>query len=260
MQAWEIAHTRKDSKPGEPQYYGKHTAGKKQAYSEAYLKLHPDTPDPIAAPLDDRAVVSMGPKEHGREAVLDAVITPSISYTQLRRIDPSLTQRTSQPVTSTQSLFQEQQSAYLEYTCHETMAWHQRLYEHQVKRDSQMQQAFQDMASDKCPQFPPAQCPPAQPVLMSFEEFVAQNSGPSPVDLPLAVVFAALRRHGARPLRSTEAEAEVQAVLAVALPLAVTTWASAVLAVTTSVVLVVLALKPLGHIVAVLVVMILICL
>ena len=59
------------------------------------------------------------------------------------------------------------------------------------------------------------------------------------MDLPLAVVFAALRRHGARPLRSTEAEAEVEAeaVLAVALPLAVTTWALAVLAVTTSAVL-----------------------
>ena len=78
------------------------------------------------------------------------------------------------------------------------------------------------------------------------------------MDLPLAVVFAALRRHGARPLRSTEAEAE--AVLAVALPLAVTTWALAVLAVTTSAVLDVLVLKPLGHIMAVLVVMILICL
>ena len=61
------------------------------------------------------------------------------------------------------------------------------------------------------------------------------------MDLPLAVVFAAPRRHGARPLRSTEAEAEVEAeveaVLAVALPLAVMTWASAVLAVTTSAVL-----------------------
>ena len=55
------------------------------------------------------------------------------------------------------------------------------------------------------------------------------------MDLPLAVVLAALRRHGARPLRSTEAEAE--AVLAVALPLALTTWALAVLAVTTSAVL-----------------------
>ena len=168
----------------------------------------------------------------------------------------------------------------MEYTRQETMAWHQRLYEHQVQRDSQMQQAFQDMAAGRCPQFPPAQCPPAQPVLMSFEEFVAQNAGPSPVssspiyspkachafqhshisrayvfstsreqvDLPLAVVFAALPRHGARPLRSTEAEAE--AVLAVALPLAVTTWASAVLAVTTSAVLDVLALKPFGDLCA----------
>ena len=52
------------------------------------------------------------------------------------------------------------------------------------------------------------------------------------MDLPLAVVFAALRRHGARPLRSTEAEVE-----AVALPQVVMTWASAVLAVTTSAVL-----------------------
>jgi len=110
MQAWEIAHTRKDPKPGEPKYYGKKTAWRKEAYSAAYLKLHPDTPDPIAADLDERVVVGMGPKEHGREAVLDAVITPSISYTQLRRIDPSLSQRTSQPVSSSQSLFQEQQA------------------------------------------------------------------------------------------------------------------------------------------------------
>lgn len=112
MQAWEIAHTRKDPKPGEPKYYGKKTAHRKKAYSDGYLALHPDTPDPIAADLDERVVVGMGPKEHGREAVLDAVITPTISYTQLRRIDPSLSQRTSQPVTSaqSQSLFQEQQS------------------------------------------------------------------------------------------------------------------------------------------------------
>ena len=45
-----------------------------------------------------------------------------------------------------------------------------------------------------------------------------------------------------------EAEAEVEAVLAVALPLAVTTWASAVLAVTTSAVLDVLALKPFTYV------------
>ena len=180
----------------------------------------------------------------------------------------------------------------MEYTRQETMAWHDRLHAYHQQRDREMQHAFQEMAAGRCPQWPSAEGPPAQPVLLTFEEFVAQNAGPSPVssspiyspkachafqhshisrayvfstsreqvDLPLAVVFAALRRHGARPLRSTEAEAEVEAVLAVALPLAVTTWASAVLAVTTSAVLDVLALKPLGHIVAVLVVMILICL
>ena len=75
----------------------------------------------------------------------------------------------------------------------------------------------------------------------------------------MAVVFAALRRHGALPLRSTEAEAEVEAEAVLAVALSLATWASAVLAVTTSAVLDVLALKPLGHIVAVLVVMILIC-
>ena len=100
MQAWEIAHTRKDSKLGEPKYYGKKTTQRKKAYSDGYLRLHPDTPDPIAADLDDRVVVSMGPKEHGREAVLDVVVTPTISYTQLRAIDPSLSQRRSTPMTS----------------------------------------------------------------------------------------------------------------------------------------------------------------
>ncbi|XP_073365161.1 uncharacterized protein [Aegilops tauschii subsp. strangulata] len=81
VNAWEIAHTRKDPKPGEPKYYGKKTAHRKKAYSDGYLALHPDTPDAIAADLDERVVVGMGPKEHGREAFLDAVITPTISYT-----------------------------------------------------------------------------------------------------------------------------------------------------------------------------------
>jgi hypothetical protein len=112
MEAWEIAHTRKNPKPGEAKYYGKTTQKKKKAYSEGYQRLHPGTPDPISADLDERVVVGMGPKKHGREAVLDAVITPSISYTQLRATDPSLSQRTSTPMTSAQSQspFQERQS------------------------------------------------------------------------------------------------------------------------------------------------------
>ena len=86
----------------------------------------------------------------------------------------------------------------MEYTRQETMAWHQRLHEHQVQRDRQLEQAFQEMAADRCPQLQPAQCPsgngagrvpqlqpaaspPPQPRLLTFEEFVAQNAGPSPV-------------------------------------------------------------------------------
>ena len=69
----------------------------------------------------------------------------------------------------------------MEYTRQETMAWHQRLHEHQVQRDRQLEQAFQEMAAGRGPQLQPAQCPPAQPVLLTFEEFVAQNAGPSPV-------------------------------------------------------------------------------
>nr|XP_045087246.1 uncharacterized protein LOC123494851 [Aegilops tauschii subsp. strangulata] len=162
MHAWEIAHTRKDPKPGEPKYYGKKTAGRKKAYSEGYLALHPDTPDPIAADLDERVVVGMGPKEHGREAVLDAVITPSISYTQLRRIDPTLSQRTSTRMSSAPSLslFQEQQTAYMEYTRQETMAWHDRLHAYHQQRDREMQHAFQEMAAGRCPQWPSAEGPP----------------------------------------------------------------------------------------------------
>ncbi|XP_040249872.2 uncharacterized protein [Aegilops tauschii subsp. strangulata] len=170
MQAWEIAHTRKDPKPGEPKYYGKKTVGRKKAYSEGYLALHPDTPDPIAADLDERVVV------------LDVVITPSISYTQLRRIDPTLSQRTSTRMSSAPSLslFQEQQTAYMEYTRQETMAWHDRLHAYHQQRDREIQHTFQEMAAGRCPQWPSAEGPPAQPVLLTFEEFVAQNAGPSP--------------------------------------------------------------------------------
>lgn len=88
MEAWEIAHMRRNPKPGEAKYYGK-TAEKKETYSEDYLRLHPGTSDPISADLDERVVVCMGPKKDGREPVLDAVITPSISYTQLRATDSS---------------------------------------------------------------------------------------------------------------------------------------------------------------------------
>jgi hypothetical protein len=109
MQAWAIAKTRKNPKLGEAKYYG-NTAEKKKAYSEGYLRLHPGTPDPISADLDERVVVGLGHKENVWEPVLDAVITPSISYTQLRATDPSLSQRTTMTSAQSHSLLAERHS------------------------------------------------------------------------------------------------------------------------------------------------------
>uniref|UniRef100_M8CCI9 DUF6598 domain-containing protein n=1 Tax=Aegilops tauschii TaxID=37682 RepID=M8CCI9_AEGTA len=60
------------------------------------------------------------------------------------------------------------------------MAWHESLHAYHEQRDRQIQHAFQEMAAGRCPQLQLAQGPPAQPRLLTFEEFVAQNAGPSP--------------------------------------------------------------------------------
>ena len=54
--------------------------------------------------------MGMGPKKHGRQPILDAVITPSISYTQLRATDPSLSQRTTMTSAQSHSLLAERHS------------------------------------------------------------------------------------------------------------------------------------------------------
>lgn len=102
IEAWQIAHTRSKSKEGKGDYYG-NSGENLKAYEEVYLKVNPGTPDPLKQATDERAVVGIGPKLHGRQAVLDAVCTPSISFTRLRATDPSLSQRTSTTMTSAQS-------------------------------------------------------------------------------------------------------------------------------------------------------------
>ena len=102
IEAWQIAHTRSKSKEGKGDYYG-YSGENLKAYEEVYLKVNPGTPDPLKQATDERAVVGIGPKLHGRQAVLDAVCTPSISFTRLRATDPSLSQRTSTTTTSAQS-------------------------------------------------------------------------------------------------------------------------------------------------------------
>jgi hypothetical protein len=102
IEAWQIAHTRNKSKEGKGDYYGNSRENLK-AYEEVYLKVNPGTPNPLKQATDERVVVGIGPKLHGRQAVLDAVCTPSISFTRPRATDPSLSQRTSTTMTSAQS-------------------------------------------------------------------------------------------------------------------------------------------------------------
>lgn len=102
IEAWQLAHTRSKPKEGKGDYYG-YSGENLKAYEEVYLKVNPGTPDPLKQATDERAVVGIGPKLHGRQAVLDAVCTPSISFTRLRATDPSLSQRTSTTTTSAQS-------------------------------------------------------------------------------------------------------------------------------------------------------------
>ena len=44
-----------------------------------------------------------------------------------------------------------------------------------------MQHVVECMAAGRVPQLQPAPSPPPQPVLLTFEEFLTQNPGPSPV-------------------------------------------------------------------------------
>ncbi|KAM3262807.1 hypothetical protein ACQJBY_053119 [Aegilops geniculata] len=134
------------------------------------------------AALDDRVVVGMGPKAHDRQPVLDAVVTPSISYTQLQATDPSLSQRTSMTMTSAQShsLLAERHYVYMEYTRQETMALHVSLLAMHEHNTRMMTHVVECMAAGRVPQLQPAPSPPPQPVLLTFGEFLAQHLGPSP--------------------------------------------------------------------------------
>ena len=81
-----------------------------KAYKEEYLRVNPGTPDHLKQATDERVVVGIGPKLHGRQAVLDDVCTPSISFTRLRATDPSLSQRTSTTSAQSHSLLAERHS------------------------------------------------------------------------------------------------------------------------------------------------------
>ena len=61
------------------------------SYIHHYQELHPDVPvaEVAQSQIDDTAVVAIQGKKNGRYSCFDGLITPSISYTQLRATNPS---------------------------------------------------------------------------------------------------------------------------------------------------------------------------
>mgnify|MGYP006267362659 CR=1 FL=1 len=87
IESWRLARVRPNRKDDESEYYGK--AGENlESYKKEFKKWNPDKGDPMSADSDKRAVVSIGPRSHGRSAVLDSVTTPSISYRRIRATNP----------------------------------------------------------------------------------------------------------------------------------------------------------------------------
>ena len=90
MELWKLARERSHRKEGESQYYGK-TEEHLGSYIHHYQELHPDVPvaEVAQSQIDDTAVVAIQGKKNGRYPCFDGLITPSISYTQLRATNPS---------------------------------------------------------------------------------------------------------------------------------------------------------------------------
>ena len=90
IESWKLARERSHPKEGESQYYGK-TEEHLGSYIHHYQELHPDVPvaEVAQSQIDDTAVVAIQGKKNGRYPCFDGLITPSISYTQLRASNPS---------------------------------------------------------------------------------------------------------------------------------------------------------------------------
>jgi hypothetical protein len=84
IKARELGRVRNKRKEGEGKYYGR-SGENLTAYREEFCRLRTGkaVADPIESGTDETAVVAIAPKKHGCYPVLDGVITPAVSYTQL---------------------------------------------------------------------------------------------------------------------------------------------------------------------------------
>lgn len=182
IESWRLARVRPNRKDGESEYYG-HTGENLASYTGEFQKWNPGTSDPMTADTDERAVVSIGPKSHGRQSVLDSVITPSVSYTRLRTTNPRPSPRPRRsPSTSTaQSILSQRHSAYMEFARQQLFDWNQRVAAVTEHNSRMTQLMFASMATGQIPTMEPPPPPPGpQPVLPTFEQFLAEHYNGTP--------------------------------------------------------------------------------
>ncbi|XP_047072802.1 uncharacterized protein LOC124682078 [Lolium rigidum] len=91
--AWKMSHKKtKVDKPGEEQYYGK-SGTYLQNYATAFKKLHGEDSHPLEEEVDETVVIVSGlGKRHGRHQILDGVIAPTTTLTQVRASSMSSSQ------------------------------------------------------------------------------------------------------------------------------------------------------------------------
>ncbi|XP_071681446.1 uncharacterized protein [Lolium perenne] len=91
--AWKMSHKKtKVDKPREEKYYGK-SGTYLQNYATAFKKLHGEDSQPLEEEVDETVVIVSGlGKRHGRHQILDGVIAPTTTLTQVRASSMSSSQ------------------------------------------------------------------------------------------------------------------------------------------------------------------------
>lgn len=179
IESWTLARVRPNRKAGESEYYG-HTGENLMAYTQEFLKWNPETSDPMSEDTDERAAVGIGPRSHGRHKILDSMITPSVSYRQIRAIDPRTSNRPCprSSTSSSLSLLAQQNSAYMNFIRGQQFDWNERVAtvtEHN-RRTTELLVA--SMSRGEVPTLPPAPPSPGpQPVPPTFEQFLVEYYG-----------------------------------------------------------------------------------
>ncbi|XP_037433197.1 uncharacterized protein LOC119300284 [Triticum dicoccoides] len=135
----------------------------------------------MSADSDERAVVSIGPRSHGRSAVLDSVITPSISYRRIRATNPRPSPRPRPSMSTAQAILAQRNSAYMEFQRQQLYDWNQRVAAVMEHNSRMTRLMFAFMATGQIPTMEPPPPPPGpQPVVPTFEQFLADHYNVTP--------------------------------------------------------------------------------